>query len=75
LASKLGTYRITDGRELSCHGVCFAIEVTRSVQHYPLPVTATATAASPQLAIMGMVPGLHQAIAARHERPLPPPPS
>jgi hypothetical protein len=32
-------------------------------------VTAAATAASPQLASMGMVTGLHQAIAARHGRP------
>ena len=38
------------------------------VSKNPLPVTAAATAASPQLASMGMVPGLHQAIAARHDR-------
>jgi Ca2+-binding RTX toxin-like protein len=67
---QLGTYRSSDGRELSCNDVWFAIDTTRSRQLNPLPVSA-AIAALPELAGMGLVPGLHQAIAARPDGPLP----
>ncbi|MEY4806522.1 MAG: hypothetical protein RLZZ206_911, partial [Cyanobacteriota bacterium] len=67
---QLGTYRTSDGRELACHDVWFAMDPTRSRQLNPLPVSA-AIAALPELAGMGVVPGLHQAIAARPNGPLP----
>ena len=67
---QLGTYRTSDGRELACHDVWFAMDPTRSRQLNPLPVSA-AIAALPELPGMGLVPGLHQAIAARPNGPLP----
>ena len=67
---QLGTYRSSDGRELAFDDVWFAIDTTRSRQLNPLPVSA-AIAALPELAGMGLVPGLHQAIAARPDGPLP----
>ncbi|MCX5959842.1 MAG: hypothetical protein NT053_08435 [Cyanobacteria bacterium] len=67
---QLGTYRSSDGRELACHDVWFAMDPTRSRLLNPLPVSA-AIAALPELPGMGVVPGLHQAIAARPNGPLP----
>ena len=67
---QLGTYRSSDGRELACHDVWFAMDPTRSRLLNPLPVSA-AIAALPELQGMGVVPGLHQAIAARPHGPLP----
>ena len=67
---QLGTYRSSDGRELACHDVWFAMDPTRSRLLNPLPVSA-AIAALPELPGMGVVPGLHQAIAARPHGPLP----
>jgi PAS domain-containing protein len=67
---QLGTYRSSDGRELACHDVWFAMDPTRSRLLNPLPVSA-AIAALPELQGMGVVPGLHQAIAARPNGPLP----
>ncbi len=67
---QLGTYRSSDGRTLACHDVWFAMDPTRSRQLNPLPVSA-AIAALPELPGMGLVPGLHQAIAARPDGPLP----
>jgi Ca2+-binding RTX toxin-like protein/PAS domain-containing protein len=67
---QLGTYRSSDGRELACHDVWFAMDPTRSRLLNPLPVSA-AIAALPELPGMGAVPGLHQAIAARPYGPLP----
>ena len=66
---QIGTYRTRDGRVLACHDVWFAMDPTRSRQLNPLPVSA-AIAALPELAGMGLVPGLHQAIAARPNGPL-----
>jgi Ca2+-binding RTX toxin-like protein/PAS domain-containing protein len=67
---QLGTYRTSDGRELACHDVWFAMDPTRSRLLNPLPVSA-AIAVLPELPGMGAVPGLHQAIAARPYGPLP----
>ena len=67
---QLGTYRTLDGRVLAVHDVWFTIDPTRSRQLNPLPVSA-AIAALPELRGMGLVPGLHQAIAARPDGPLP----
>ncbi len=67
---QLGNYRSSDGRELACHDVWFAMDPTRSRLLNPLPVSA-AIAALPELPGMGVVPGLHQAIAARPNGPLP----
>jgi hypothetical protein len=67
---QLGSYRTSSGRELPCHDVWFAMDPTRSRQLNPLPVSA-AIAALPELAGMGVVPSLRQAIAARPDGPLP----
>jgi Ca2+-binding RTX toxin-like protein len=67
---QIGTYRTRDGRVLACDDVWFVMDPTRSRQLNALPVSA-AIAALPELGGMGLVPGLHQAIAARPDGPLP----
>ena len=67
--AQLGTYRTSDGRLLACDDVWFTMDLTRTRQLQPLPVS-DAIAALPELAGMGLVPSLHQAIAARPDGPL-----